>query len=151
MNCATHATPAGPFMVVADGDGVVHAAGWTTDPEALLALVAAPLRPAALRGRREVGAASRALEAWLDQGGPLGSRYILEVSSPGLDRPLRWPRHWTRFVGSEVQATVAGLGRIRARIVAVPDEGTVVLAPAGREARTVRLADIRDARLAVDL
>ena len=95
--------------------------------------------------------ASRALEAWLDQGGPLGSRYILEVSSPGLDRPLRWPRHWTRFVGSEVQATVAGLGRIRARIVAVPDEGTVVLAPAGREARTVRLADIRDARLAVDL
>jgi len=95
--------------------------------------------------------ASRALEAWLDQGGPLGSRYILEVSSPGLDRPLRWPRHWMRFVGSEVQATVAGLGRIRARIVAVPDEGTVVLAPAGREARTVRLADIRDARLAVDL
>ena len=95
--------------------------------------------------------ASRALEAWLDQGGPLGSRYILEVSSPGLDRPLRWPRHWMRFVGSEVQATVAGLGRIRARIVAVPDEGTVVLEPAGREARTVRLADIRDARLAVDL
>ena len=95
--------------------------------------------------------ASRALEAWLDQGGPLGSRYILEVSSPGLDRPLRWPRHWMRFVGSEVQATVAGLGRIRARIVAVPNEGTVVLEPAGREARTVRLADIRDARLAVDL
>ena len=65
MNYATHATPAGPFMVVADGDGVVHAGGWTTDPEALLALVAAPLRPAALRGRREVGAASRALEAYL--------------------------------------------------------------------------------------
>src|SRR3989454_12374452 len=95
--------------------------------------------------------ASRALEAWLDQGGPLGSRYLLEVSSPGLERPLRWHRHWVRFVGSEVQATVAGLGRIRARIVAVPDEGTVVLAPAGRGARTVRLADIRDARLAVDL
>ena len=95
--------------------------------------------------------ASRALEAWLDQGGQLGSRYILEVSSPGLDRPLRWPRHWMRFVGSEVQATVAGLGRIRARIVEVPNEGTVVLEPAGREARTVRLADIRDARLAVDL
>jgi len=49
-----------------------------------------------------------------------------------------------------VQATVAGLGRMRARIVAVPDEDTVVLEPAGREARTVRLADIRDARLAVD-
>ncbi len=95
--------------------------------------------------------ASRALEAWLDRGGPLGSRYVLEVSSPGLDRPLRWPRHWAQFVGRDVQATVAGLGRIRARIVAVPDEGTVVLEPAGREARTVPLADVRDARLAVDL
>jgi len=94
--------------------------------------------------------ASRALEAWLDAGGPLGARYGLEVSSPGLDRPLRWHRHWLRFVGREVQATVAGLGRVRARIVAVPDEQTVVLEPAGAHARPVPLAGIRDARLAVD-
>jgi hypothetical protein len=32
----------------------------------------------------------------------------------------------------------------------MPDEQTVVLEPAGRETRTVKLADIRDARLAVD-
>jgi len=94
--------------------------------------------------------ASRALETWLDAGGPLGPRYALEVSSPGLDRPLRWHRHWVRFVGREVQATVAGLGRVRARIVAVPDEATVVLQPAGAEPRPVPLAGIRDARLAVD-
>ena len=94
--------------------------------------------------------ASRALEAWLDAGGPLGSRYVLEVSSPGLDRPLKWPEHWARSVGREVQATVAGLGRVRARVAAVPDAETVVLEPEGREPRTVRLADIRDARLAVD-
>ncbi len=94
--------------------------------------------------------ASRALEAWLDAGGPLGPRYVLEVSSPGLDRPLRWHRHWLRFVGREVQATVAGLGRVRARIVAVPDEATVVLEPAGAAPRPVPLAGIRDARLAVD-
>jgi len=94
--------------------------------------------------------ASRALEAWLDAGGPLGPRYALEVSSPGLDRPLRWHRHWVRFVGREVQATVAGLGRVRARIVAVPDEATVVLQPAGAAPRPVPLTGIRDARLAVD-
>jgi ribosome maturation factor RimP len=102
--------------------------------------------------------ASRALEAWLDGGdaggagaaGPLGPRYMLEVSSPGIDRALRWPHHWARFVGREVQATVAGIGRIRARIVAVPDQQTVVLEREGRETRTVRLADVRDARLAVD-
>src|SRR5216684_5187045 len=98
----------------------------------------------------ECATASRALEAWLDAEGPLGRRYMLEVSSPGLERPLRWHRHWVRFVGREVQATVAGLGRVRARIVDVPDEHTVVLEPAGRAAQRVRLSDIRDARLAVD-
>ncbi|PYP50215.1 MAG: ribosome maturation factor RimP [Gemmatimonadetes bacterium] len=94
--------------------------------------------------------ASRALEAWLDADGPLGRRYMLEVSSPGLERPLRWHRHWVRFVGREVQATVAGLGRVRARIVAVPDEATVVLQRDGAEAQPIPLARIRDARLAVD-
>jgi ribosome maturation factor RimP len=95
--------------------------------------------------------ASRALEAWLDEdGGPLGRRYVLEVSSPGLERPLRWHRHWLRFVGQDVHAKLAGLGRVRARIVAVPDEETVVLEPQGSAARPYRLADIRDARLTVD-
>jgi ribosome maturation factor RimP len=96
--------------------------------------------------------ASRALEAWLDEGegGPLGNRYVLEVSSPGIERPVRWHRHWVRFVGSEVNAKLAGLGRVRARIVAVPDADTVVLEPQGGVARTYKLADIRDARLAAD-
>src|SRR2546430_15110544 len=43
--------------------------------------------------------ASRALEALLDAGGPLGSRYALEGSSPGLERPLRWDRPWGRLLG----------------------------------------------------
>ncbi len=94
--------------------------------------------------------ASRALEAWLDEAGLLGQRYILEVSSPGLERPLRWPRHWARFVGHDVTAKLQGLGRVRARIVAVPDEATVVLQPQGGAPRPVPLATIRDARLAVD-
>ena len=98
----------------------------------------------------DCSAASRALEAWLDDGGPLGTRYILEVSSPGLERPLRWPRHWARFVGRDVTAKLEGLGRVRARIVAVPDERTVVLQPQGGAPRPVPLATIRDARLAVD-
>ena len=94
--------------------------------------------------------ASRTLETWLDAEHTLGDRYVLEVSSPGMERPLRWHRHWVRFVGQEVRATVAGLGRVRARIVAVPDEATVVLAPEGGPPRPVPLAGIRDARLAVD-
>src|SRR3989475_10632102 len=81
--------------------------------------------------------ASRMLEAWLDGDGPLGRRYMLEVSSPGVERPLRWHRHWVRFVGREVQATVAGLGRVRARLLGVADEGTGGLWPHGGAPRPV--------------
>ena len=91
---------------------------------------------------------SRALEQWLDASGPLGNRYVLEVSSPGIERPVRWHRHWVQFVGRDVNVKVAGLGRIRARIVAVPDQETVVLAPQGGLERTYRFEQIRDARLA---
>lgn len=94
--------------------------------------------------------ASRALEAWLDQEHPLGSRYVLEVSSPGMDRPLRWHRHWVRFVGRDVSVKLVGLGRVRARIVAVPDAETVTLQPEGRARADYRLTELHDARLAVE-
>ncbi|MGH7673059.1 MAG: ribosome maturation factor RimP [Gemmatimonadales bacterium] len=102
----------------------------------------------------DCAAASRALEAWLDGGGagggPLGTRYVLEVSSPGMERPVRWHRDWVRFAGREVHVKLAGLGRVRARIVAVPDDDTVVLAPQGGAPQLYRLAEVREARLAVD-
>jgi len=62
---------------------------------------------------------------------PLGRRYMLRSIEPGIERPLRWHRHWVRSWAARFQATVAGLGRVRARIVAVPDEATVVLEPQG--------------------
>ncbi|MFN2571226.1 MAG: ribosome maturation factor RimP [Gemmatimonadales bacterium] len=94
--------------------------------------------------------ASRALEQWLDAGGPLGNRYVLEVSSPGIERPVRWHRHWAQFVGRDVTVKLAGVGRVRARIVAVPDQDTVILAPQGSAERMFHLAELREARLALD-
>lgn len=93
---------------------------------------------------------SRALETWLDTDAPLGPRYVLEVSSPGMERPLRWPEHWRRFVGSDVHVRLPGMGRVRATIVAVPDETRVVLQPQGGEPRELALADLGGATLAVD-
>ena len=91
--------------------------------------------------------ASRALEAWLDGDGPLGNRYVLEVSSPGIDRPVRWHRHWIRFVGRDVNVRLAGMGRVKARIVAVPDAETVVLEPEGKPAQGYRIIEVKNARL----
>src|SRR5260370_40867700 len=95
---------------------------------------------------------SRALEQWLDAdgAGPLGNRYVLEVSSPGIERPVRWHRHWTQFVGRDVTVKLAGMGRVRGSIGAVPDQETGGLAPRGSAGRAVRLAELRDARPALD-
>jgi len=74
----------------------------------------------------------------------------LEVSSPGIERPVRWHRHWARFVGRDVNVKLAGMGRVRARIVAVPNAETVVLQPHGGHEREYRLSEVKDARLASD-
>ncbi len=95
---------------------------------------------------------SRALEEWFDAEGAFGERYVLEVSSPGIERPVRWPEHWSRFRGREVNVKLAGRGRVRATIVDTSDDGsTLVLRVAGTdEDITVPLRDARDATLVFD-
>ena len=95
---------------------------------------------------------SRALERWLDGGGALSDKYVLEVSSPGIERPIRWPEHWDRFRGRDVNVKIAGKGRCRATIMGTADGGsTVVLRPAGDEEEiAVPIEDARDATLAID-
>jgi ribosome maturation factor RimP len=112
-------------------------------------------RPDAAPGRGitidQCAEVSRALEAWLDGTGLLGPRYVLEVSSPGIERPVRWPDHWARFVGREVRVRLPEHGRTRATIVAVDQaaERVTLRLPAGDEG-TWPLEQARDATLAVD-
>jgi ribosome maturation factor RimP len=50
-------------------------------------------------------AASRAIEARLDAEDFGGKRYVLEVSSPGIERPLRNASDWRRFNGQKAVVT----------------------------------------------
>ncbi len=50
----------------------------------------------------ECATVSRALEPWLDAHEDVPERYVLEVSSPGVDRPLRKDRDFRRFAGEKV-------------------------------------------------
>lgn len=93
---------------------------------------------------------SRALEAWLDESGVAGDNYVLEVSSPGLERPVRWPRHWKRFVGETVNLRLPGRGRVRARIVSVDGNVAVVRPEGGAEDVEIEIADSLRATLVVD-
>ena len=55
---------------------------------------------------------SRAISGALDGSDRVGDApYVLEVSSPGVDRPLTEPRHWRRNVG-RVVSTPGGTGRV---------------------------------------
>lgn len=65
---------------------------------------------------------SRAVSDALDAKDVFGaSAYTLEVTSPGVDRPLTEPRHWRRNVGRLVE-----VGGERARIVEATDEGVAL-------------------------
>jgi ribosome maturation factor RimP len=94
---------------------------------------------------------SRSLERFLESRAMVGPRYVLEVSSPGLERPLRWPEHWRRFVGRRARVRAPALGGRRVvEIVAVPDDEHVVLRPEGGPEVLLALDDIADASLVVD-
>lgn len=57
----------------------------------------------------DIAVASRELSARLDGSAEMGEQpYTLEVSSPGVDRPLTEPRHWRRAVGRLVEVRLAG-------------------------------------------
>jgi len=66
----------------------------------------------------------------LDRADPVPGHYTLEVSSPGLERPLRTPIHFQRFVGSTVavktRPEVEGDRRVEGTLEAADDEGFVV-------------------------
>jgi ribosome maturation factor RimP len=72
---------------------------------------------------------SRAISEALDTDAPGGAAfagpYVLEVTSPGVDRPLTEPRHWRRAVGRLVEATV-GDSTVTGRISCADDAGIVL-------------------------
>jgi ribosome maturation factor RimP len=94
---------------------------------------------------------SRALEPRLDASGMVGDQYVLEVSSPGVERPLRHAADWRRFTGrrASVSSAVVG-GRIEGDIVGLEgSEGSEIAClrdSKGVEHR-VPLADVKEARL----
>ncbi|MEO8634898.1 MAG: hypothetical protein ABI587_06435 [Gemmatimonadales bacterium] len=91
---------------------------------------------------------SRALERMLIATGPAGCLPQLEVSSPGIERPVRFPEHWRQYVGRKVKLTARGVvGSPVAEIVQLMDEDQVELKlPDGQVAR-VALSDIKEALL----
>jgi ribosome maturation factor RimP len=70
---------------------------------------------------------SRQISALLDASDAMGEiPYTLEVSSPGLDRPLTEPRHWRRAARRLVKVKVSGEGSVVGRVLAADDDGVTL-------------------------
>ncbi len=83
----------------------------------------------------DIAEVSRAISAALDAAGVLGETpYLLEVTSPGVDRPLTQVRHWLRNIGRLVRVQQTGEGSVIGRIGSV-DEDAVVLDVDGTQQR----------------
>jgi ribosome maturation factor RimP len=75
---------------------------------------------------------SRDVSALLDASNALGDvPYTLEVSSPGVDRPLTQPRHWRRSRGRLVKVKVSGEGTLEGRVLAADADGVTLDLAAG--------------------
>ncbi|KFN49773.1 ribosome maturation factor RimP [Arenimonas composti] len=96
---------------------------------------------------------SREVSAQLDVEDPISTQYTLEVSSPGIDRPLFTPEQFGRWIGEEVKLTLRlaqdGRRRFTARITAVEGDDILLAHTAGD--MRVAHANIEKARLVPDL
>lgn len=90
---------------------------------------------------------SRAVSDALDSSDAMGDDpYTLEVTSPGVDRPLTLPRHWRRNIGRRVRLHLGDGSLVEGRIREVDDDGVVLATDAkGRPESVERRAPWSDA------
>lgn len=97
----------------------------------------------------ECGRASEILSAALDVEDLIGQSYVLEVSSPGLDRPLAAPRDFQRRLGRLVRVVTAAAGVVTGRVRGADDEA-VDLEVEGTGPIRLSYPEIRSARVTVE-
>ncbi|HSR65210.1 MAG TPA: ribosome maturation factor RimP [Xanthomonadaceae bacterium] len=103
-------------------------------------------------GIEDCEAVSREVSAQLDVADPISGHYTLEVSSPGVDRPLFTAAQFARFAGGEAKAALKlpqdGRRRLQGRILRVAGD-TVVFDVDGSEI-AVAVDNIEKAKLVPD-
>ncbi len=100
----------------------------------------------------EIAEATKQVSALLDSSDVMGEQpYTLEVTSPGVDRPLTLPRHWRRNAGRLVKVSLADGGSLTGRILDADDgeDGGARLECDGG-VRTLGYAEVGTARIQVE-
>jgi ribosome maturation factor RimP len=97
----------------------------------------------------DIADATREVSRVLDETELMGQQpFTLEVSSPGVDRPLTLPRHWRRNVSRLVKVTLAEGDPLTGRITESDEDGAL-LDVEGTE-RRVEYAEVKKARIQIE-
>ncbi len=100
-------------------------------------------------GMDAIASVTREMSRALDHEDPIAGTYTLEVTSPGLERPLKRPEHFIRSLGAIVTIKTApgveGDRRV-AGVLASADESGIVVRAAGGDERSLRHDEILKAR-----
>ena len=97
----------------------------------------------------DIADATREVSRVLDDTSVMGEQaYTLEVSSPGVDRPLTLPRHWRRNAGRLVKVNPVEGEPVTGRITATDEQGAV-LDVEGTEQR-IAYADVKKAKVQIE-
>lgn len=96
----------------------------------------------------DVAAVSRQCSEALDTADVLNAAYVLEVTSPGVDRPLTLPRHWRRNVSRLVKAKRSDGTSFTGRVTAADD--AVVAFDVDGKPLAVPVADLVEGRVQVE-
>jgi ribosome maturation factor RimP len=75
---------------------------------------------------------------------------VLEVTSPGIDRPLTEPRHWRRARGRLVKAVLKAGGEVVGRVADSDEHGVALLVGEHDKERVLPYGDIAKARMQVE-
>jgi ribosome maturation factor RimP len=85
----------------------------------------------------------------IDESGQLGQTpYVLEVSSPGVDRPLTLPRHWRRNISRLVKVSLADESNLLGRIISADENSAQI--DADGVLRTISYEDVKKAHIEIE-
>jgi ribosome maturation factor RimP len=98
----------------------------------------------------DIAEATKEVSRLLDESDVMGEQpYTLEVTSPGVDRPLTQPRHWRRNTGRLVKVSLRDGRAVTGRITS-SDDATASLDVEGTGTEQVALADVAKAKVQVE-
>ncbi len=96
---------------------------------------------------------SRAIEAYLDESEVLGPKYILEVSSPGLERPLKFQRQYKRNLGRSIETRTKGGEQIVGKLILVDQKSITIETKASKkkavESHEILFEDIDQSKILI--